>query len=517
MFAGFVIPLAVALGAHDAHLSAQTPGQAAVSGVELGSLDRSVNPCDDFYQFACGGWSAQHPTPPDRARVSRFSELQDRNDAILRQILEDAAAKPGATGDTKKIGDDYASCLDEKAIDAKGLAPLEPELHRVDALTGKAQIPAVLGHMATVGETAFFGFTAQQDLKNSTQFLVVYSQGGLGLPDRDYYLRSDAKSVEQRTAYEQHVARMLALAGEPQAKAAADAAAVMRIETALAKASLDRVALRNANNRYHKMTRDQVRALMPNFNMSGFLETADAPAGEFANVNEPDFLKAVDGVMAATPLPDLKTYMRWHVLHANATVLPSPFEQENFDFFQKTLTGVAEQQPRWKRCVRAVDTTLGEALGKAYVDQTFGPEGKARTERMVEAIEASMHRDLQEIAWMSDATKTQAEAKLRDVANKIGYPDHWRDYSSLQVVRGDVLGNALRARAFEYRRQHGQDRQARRQNRVAHDPAHGQRLLQPAGEQHQLPGGHSSAAVLSTRTPTMPSTSAASARSSDTS
>jgi endothelin-converting enzyme/putative endopeptidase len=353
----------------------------------------------------------------------------------------------------RKIGDYYSSCMDESAIEAKGTGPLAADLNRVGLIADKANIPAVVGYMHTVGMSGFFGFGAAPDFKDATQYMLIFAQGGLGLPDRDYYFKEDATSVKLRGQYEAHVAKMLELSGNTAAAAAAGAKAVMKIETALAKSALDRVAQRNPTNIYHKMSRDEVKKLMPSFNMSQYLERAEAPPGDSANVTEPEFLKAVDQIIASTPLPELKTYLRWHVVHSNAHMLPKRFVDENFDFYNKTLQGAQAQRPRWKRCVDAADSDLGEALGRIYVDRTFGAEGKERTLQMVHAIEASLAADIKEITWMSEETKKAAEAKLRSVANKIGYPDRWRDYSTLRVVRGDAYGNSQRANAFNHRRQ----------------------------------------------------------------
>ncbi len=449
------IPVAVVLAADDARLQAQQVTEQPMvsrSGVDLTALDRTANPCTDFYQFTCGGWMAKHPAPPDQPSYGRFSELQDRNNEILRDILE-GAAKPTSNPDMKKVGDYYASCMAENAIDEKGTVPLAPDLRRVDAITTKTDIAAVIGHMHTLGESSFFGFGAAPDFKDATNYILIYAQGGLGLPDRDYYLKDDPDAVKLRTEYEQHVIRMLQLAGDTRQKAAAAAKAVMTIETTLAKAALDRVSQRNPTNIYHKMPRDEVKKLMPNFNLSAYMERAEAAPGDSANVSEPEFLKAVDQVIASTDLANLKSYMRWHVVHSNAAMLPKRFVDENFAFYGKTLTGAKEQRPRWKRCVDATDSDLGEALGKVYVERTFGAEGKQRTLEMVHGIEAALATDIKEITWMSDETKKQAEAKLQAVANKIGYPDRWRDYSALQIVRGDAYGNSQRANVFEYRRQ----------------------------------------------------------------
>src|SRR5215510_7830859 len=308
-----VFPLAIALAADDAAIRAQEPiAQPTVSrsGIDLMSMDQTANPCDDFYQYACGGWIKNHPAPPDQPYYGRFHELQDRNNEILRDIL-DQASKPGAPADQQKIGDYYASCMAETEINGKGTAPLGPDLQRVDAIKDKNDIPAVAGHLQTVGTTAFFGFGSAPDFKDATQYLLNYTQGGLGLPDRDYYIKDDANSQSIRAGYEKHVSKMLQLNGATAAKADADAKAVLKIETALAKSALDRTARRNPANIYHKMPRDDVKKLMPGFNLSQFLERAEAPPGDSANVSEPEFLKAVDQIVATTALTDLKTYMRW--------------------------------------------------------------------------------------------------------------------------------------------------------------------------------------------------------------
>jgi putative endopeptidase len=453
--ATIVLPVTILMVADDTRVRAQQAPSAPApssSGIDLAALDRTANPCADFYQFTCGGWTAAHPAPPDQPRYGRFEELQERNNAILREIL-DEAAKPSSAPEVRKVGDYYASCMAEPEIDKKGTAPLAPDLNRVDAIKNKAEIPAVIGHMHTVGMSGFFGFGTAPDFKDATQYMLIFGQGGLGLPDRDYYLKDDADTAKLRSAYEQHVAKMLQLGGDTPAQAAAGAKTIIGIETTLARNALDRVAQRNPTNIYHKMSRDEVKKLMPNFNMSQYLERAEAAPGDSANVTEPEFLKAVDQVIASTPLPELKTYMRWHVIHSNAPMLPKTFVDENFAFYGKALTGAKEQRPRWKRCVDATDSDLGEALGKIYVDRTFGQEGKARTLQMVEAIEASLGSDIKEITWMSDETKKAAEAKLHAVANKIGFPDRWRDYSTLRIVRGDAYGNSQRANAFAYRRQ----------------------------------------------------------------
>ena len=449
------VPVAALIALAAARVGAQEPTDQPMvsrSGIDLAALDRSADPCSDFYQFACGGWLAKHPTPPDQARYGRFEELQDRNNEILKNILEDAA-KSTSGADVRQIGDYYASCMDEATIESNRLQPLEPELARVAAIRTKNDIPAVVGFLHTIGVGPFFGFGAAPDFKDASQVIATFGQGGLGLPDRDYYVKDDANSAKLREQYAQHVTKMLELAGDTPERAAAGAKAVVQIETTLAKHALKREERRNPTNVYHRMGMDEVRRLMPSVNLPAYLEKAEAPAVTAANVTEPEFLKGVDEVIASSSLDDLKTYIRWHTVHGNSHVLPKAFDEENFAFYGKTLTGAQQQRPRWKRCVDAVDSDLGEALGKIYVDRTFGVEGKQRTLQMVQAIEASLGEDIKQITWMSDETKRQAELKLRAVANKIGYPDRWRDYSSLRIVRGDALGNSQRSNTFAYRRQ----------------------------------------------------------------
>jgi endothelin-converting enzyme/putative endopeptidase len=453
-------PLLVALlvGAAAVSGAAQDPPvteqpTASRSGIDLAAMDRTANACVDFYQFACGGWMAKHPIPADKGRYSRFDELQDRNDEILRDILEGAAKS--STAATKQIGDYYASCMNEAAIESKGLSPLKTELDAIAGMKSAADLPRVLADLHKVGTGGLFGFGSVPDFKDASQVIGGFGQGGMGLPDRDYYLKTDEASVKLRGEYVQHVARMLQLAGDTPETAQTGAKAVLAIETALAKAALDRVSRRNPANVYHKMTVDEAVKLTPAFDMAVYLREVDAPQMPAVNVSEPEFLKAMNQIVASTPLNEVKTYLRWHLLHGNAHVLPKAFDDETFAFYGKTLTGAKEQRARWKRCVDAVDSDLGEALGKIYVERTFGAEGKERTLQMVKDIEAALGRDIGAISWMSDATKAQARIKLQAVANKIGYPDRWRDYSALRIVRDDALGNSQRSNAFEFARQLG--------------------------------------------------------------
>jgi putative endopeptidase len=425
----------------------------STSGIDPAAMDRTTDACTDFYQFACGGWIMQHPLPADQSNYGRFDELQERNNLILRQILEDASSSRG-DADTTKIGDYYASCIDESGIAAKGQAPLEEDFGRISSLESATGLPSVVAALHRKGVGVLFGFGSTPDFKDASSVIAGTAQGGMGLPDRDYYLKEDATSQKLRQEYTAHVGRMLRLSGDAPDQADRGAEAVMRIETALAKAALDRVSRRTPANVYHKMPLEELRAVTPAFDWTTYLRDLQAPGIAVVNVSEPDFMRAVNQIVSATPLAELKAYLRWHVLNGNAEFLPKAFVEENFAF-TKTLTGAKEQRPRWKRCVDYTNGDLGEVVGKAYIAQAFGAEGKARTLEMVQAIEHAMGTDIGELAWMSEPTKKQAAEKLKSVANKIGYPDKWRDYSALRVVRGDALGNSQRANTFEFARQLG--------------------------------------------------------------
>jgi putative endopeptidase len=423
-------------------------------GFSISNMDLKANPCADFYQYACGTWMADNPVPPDQSRWGTFDQLADRNRAVLRGILEKASANdPKRSAIEQKIGDFYASCMDDQAIDKLGTKPLEAELKRIDTIRSKAQIVDELVRLHPMGVGAFFNFTSSPDAKNSTQVIADADQGGLGLPDRDYYLRTDAKSVKLRDQYVAHVQKMLELSGESPTQATADSQAILRIETDLAKGALDRVARRDPTQIYHKMSVKDLAALSPDIDWPKYFSGLGAPAFTDLNVAVPDFFKALDAVLKSISVADLKTYLRWHLIHSEAPLLAKPILDENFHFYGQTLTGATELQARWKRCVEATDDDLGFALGQKYVDQTFPPEAKARVLGMVQEIEKMLGQDIQTIDWMTPATKQEALMKLSQVTNKIGYPDHWRDYSSVNIVRGDVVGNDERATEFEVHRQ----------------------------------------------------------------
>jgi endothelin-converting enzyme/putative endopeptidase len=422
---------------------------------DASALETSADPCVDFYQYACGTWLAKNPIPADRPEWARFDELEERNLAILRDILEKASVNnPNRTSIEQKIGDYYAACMDEATIEKEGIEPIQPELDHIASLTDKSGLAAEVARLHLNGVNVLFSFSSEQDFKNSNTMIARADQGGLGLPEREYYLKDDRKAVETRGKYIAHVAKMFELLGDSAERAAAKAQVVLRIETALARGSLDVVSRRDPVKVYHRTRREELAlSLDPSFGWPQYLSAVTAPPSESLNVAVPEFFKGLDSLINMTSLEDWKTYLTWHLVHSQAPLLPAAFVQENFDFFGKFLTGAQELRPRWKRCVSFVDGDLGEALGQKYVDRAFGAEGKERTLRLVRAVETSLGKDVMALDWMSPATKQKAIEKLHSVTNKIGYPDKWRDYSAVKIARGDFIGNSERATEFEFRRQ----------------------------------------------------------------
>jgi putative endopeptidase len=431
---------------------ASPPASKHEPALDVTSMDRSVDPCVDFFQYSCGGWIKSNPIPADQSSWDTYSKMQDENRVRLREILEAAAAPdPRRNAVTQKIGDYYASCTDEKAIEARGFEPLKPELERIARLTSKADLADVAAAM--VDDNVLFGFGSTQDYRDANQVIAEADQGGLGLPDRDYYFKDDPKSVDLRKAYVAHVQKMFALLGDKPDAAAAEAQTIMRIETALAKGSMTRVERRDPKNLDHKMAAGELEKISPAFQWQVYFTKVGLPSLGSLNVASPGFFKAMNEELDKESLADWKVYLRWHLVHAYAPYLSSAFLNENFAFYGKTLRGQQELQPRWKRCTENVDNELGEALGQAYVEKYFSPEAKQQALKMVNEIDAAMAQDIDSLPWMSAATKQQALVKLHGMANKIGYPDKWRDYSKLEIVRGDELGNVARARNFEFNRQ----------------------------------------------------------------
>ena len=424
-------------------------------GLDVRSMDRGADPCVDFDQYACGGWIAANPIPPDQAKWDVYYKLATDNQRFLWGILDELAKRPqGRTAPQQKIGDYFAACMDEAAIEKLGAQPIQPMLSRIAAVKAKRDLPAVLAelHLATGDPGLLFGFGSNQDFENSDRVIGFAAAGGLGLPDRDYYFKDDEKSKELRTRYVEHVARMLELAGDPAPAAATGAATIMRIETALARATLTRVEQRDPYKLFNKVDYGKLRALTPAFDWPAYFKGLGLRnAGPF-NVTEPAFFRELDARLRAESLDDIKVYLRWHLVSAVAPYLSTPFVNERFAFYSKTLRGVEEIRPRWKRCVSLVDTQLGEALGEEFVRRTFPPEVKARALHMTKQIEEAMERDIRELDWMSEETKRNALKKLHAVVNKIGYPDKWRDYGPVAVKPTDFFGNVLRAQRFESRR-----------------------------------------------------------------
>jgi predicted metalloendopeptidase len=427
-------------------------GTAVSGGLDTAAMNKSVDPCVDFYQYACGSWMARNPLPADRARYARFTELSEHNEKILLDILQGAAAeRSGRSAIDQKIGDAYAACMDTAAIEKRGLAPIKPELDRISAIQDNAGLIAELVRLQNSGVPVIFMFGAQPDAKDSNKTIATLSQGGLSLPDRDYYLKTDPKSIETRDRYVKHVQAMFQLAGDSPETAAAKAKDVLEFETALAKGSVDRVSMRDPNKRYHMMTKAELAALTPGVDWDAYFKASGAPAFDSLNVTTPEYFKAI-AENRPGDLDHWKAYFAFHLLHARAAELPEAFANENFEFWTRYMTGAKQERPRDMRCVAMVDRGLGDLLGQKYIDIAFGADAKTQITKLVDNLEKALGQDIRTLPWMSEDTKKAALAKLAAITNNVGTPKKWRDYGKVSISRDDLYGNVERIAAFQRER-----------------------------------------------------------------
>ena len=424
-----------------------------VHGINPADMDPSVAACQDFNEYGNGGWLKSNPIPADQSYWGSFTILEEENRESLHKVLEKVSKASNVPGsDDQKVGDFYVTCMDEAAVEAQGIAPLKGELTAISKIGTAAQLQAEIARLQMLGANAVFRFGSDQDRRDASEVIVGAYQGGLGLPDRDYYTKTDDDSKKLRGQYVAHVTKMFALLGETPAKAAEDAKSVMALETHLAEASMTRVERRDTDKTYNRKTLAELATLTPNFSWPAYFKELGVPPVAAVNVGQPAYFQAVNKEIAATPLPVWKTYLRWHLIHAAAASLSKKFVDEDFDFYGKTLQGTPENEARWKRCVSSTDGAVGFALGKAYVRDYFPPEAKARADAMVRNLIAALREDLATLPWMGEATRKAALAKLGTFDPKIGYPEKDRDYSALKIDRGPYVLNLQRANEFEFKR-----------------------------------------------------------------
>jgi len=425
--------------------------------LDLTAMDRTADPCVDFFQFSCGGWVKNNPIPADQSSWTAYGKMQDENRTLLRALLEQAG-KGGAerTANQQKIGDYYGACMDDSTIEKLGASPLKARMDataNIKTIADMAKFVAEHQLSMVARGSMFFGVSSEQDAKNAQETIAGVDQGGLGLPDRDYYIKDDAKSKDIREKYIAHIARVLQLLGDSPEQAKAGAQTILKIETDLAQGHMTRVERRNPDNTYHRMVRAKLAEMMPSWPWDSYFAQMGVKEIKDLNVTSPKYFPVLEKELTSVPLSDWKTYLRWHTARFASTYLSSAFVNAEFDFYSKTLTGAKELQPRWKRCVGRVDRHLGEALGHVYVDKYFTEDTRQRTLRMVKQIEEAMEEDINSLEWMSGETKKQALEKLHEVTNKIGHPEKWRDYTTVKISATDFYGDATNAMAFEVKRQ----------------------------------------------------------------